>query len=181
MLRRKVYIEPFPNSFAILLRFRIFAHLRRKTPQTGLSATILDAWAADRFVLPTRGFARGLLLRPFSKLRLAPLCPTGFPGFGRGSIFKNLTTKALKGAQGGRKQRKNDLFPFVRLCVSSRFILLPAAFSRIRGFSLSKALEKFLIAGRPCLQALASRARLFFLAFYNSPAIRGTIREISGM
>ncbi|MDR1625702.1 MAG: hypothetical protein LBT33_04100, partial [Spirochaetia bacterium] len=33
-------IEPVPKPFIISIRFGILAHLRRKTPQTGLSAAI---------------------------------------------------------------------------------------------------------------------------------------------
>jgi hypothetical protein len=48
-------------------------HSLRRAQRTLRAPTIQDAWAADRFVLPTRGFAHGLLLRPFSKNATSPL------------------------------------------------------------------------------------------------------------
>jgi hypothetical protein len=38
----------------------------------GISASIPGAWAADRFALPTRGFAHDLLVRPFKKIATSP-------------------------------------------------------------------------------------------------------------
>jgi hypothetical protein len=78
----------YPNALSFLGR------LAAKTPRPGfplqflglafrkpcgISAAIPGAWAADRFALPTRGFAHDLLVRPFKKIATSPGCMGGRP------------------------------------------------------------------------------------------------------
>jgi hypothetical protein len=60
-----------------------------KIRPAGLSAAIPGAWAADRFALPTRGFAHGLLVRPFWKIATIPgkLCHAAALLFWQKSLY----------------------------------------------------------------------------------------------
>jgi hypothetical protein len=68
--RRKKNGRSAAIFFAALPQKRISASIPRaaqglpKKGKTANHASIRDAWAADRFALPTRGFAHGLLVRP---------------------------------------------------------------------------------------------------------------------
>jgi hypothetical protein len=70
----------------------------------GISAAIQAAWAADRSVSPTRGFAHDLLVRPFKKIATSPWHPTGYLRFARQRRFANFcNTPTLR--------RVNFVFP----------------------------------------------------------------------